>query len=129
MLRRIRLSRSGRGLATSLSLSTWAATRKCSIEVSPLLKSGAISRICAISATSNSTASSKRLREWSFTPEWTKAVSAVSLLAMPSRSKSWRAVRTPSALRRATSVRSSVEMPLSGSASIRLSAMACNWRR
>lgn len=50
-------------------------------------------------------------------------MSAVSLLAMPNRSRSYIALRTPSAVRPDTTISSSVDIPLSGSASINVSAM------
>ena len=78
----------------------------------------------SMSAVSSAAASWKRFRDERSTPVWTNAVSAVSLLAMPNRSRSYRAPRTRSGLRPEISISSSVLTPSSASAPISASAIS-----
>ena len=80
--------------------------------------------MCSMRAVSSAAASWRRFRDERSTPVWTNAVSAVSLLAMPNRSRSYRAPRTRSGLRPEISISSSVLTPSSASAPIRASAIS-----
>ena len=70
----------------------------------------------AINAVSSSHASVSRSLDAPLTALCTNAVRAVSLVAMPRRSRSRSALRTPLAVSPATLISWSVETPLSGGA-------------
>ena len=129
MPRTMRNSRSGSGSARPWSRSTWAAIRRWSDELSPFPRSGAASCMCSMRAVSNAAASCRRFRDERSTPVWTNAVSAVSLLAMPNRSRSYRAPRTRSGLRPEIAIISSVLTPSSASAPISACAISRSCRR
>ena len=99
------------------------------MDVSPRSISGAASRIRSMSACSIAAACSNRRSDDRSTPTWTKAVSAVSSLAIPTSSRSWSAFRTPSEFRPEAAINSSVLMPSSASASISVSQIFSNCRR
>ena len=80
--------------------------------------------MCSIRAVSSASAAARRFSDERCTPAWTNAVSTVSLLAMPNRSRSCSAPRTPSGLSPETPISSSVLTPSSAGAPISVSAMS-----